>query len=185
MKPVLICIVLFFLISASACSVKQSGAIRLSKNFNFSSINTYSTFSRNSPFTDIQSISDTTRNSIEIGIEQIFDKKGFQYEKQSNADVTVSYYLMSGKAAGLKKYNQTVKYCQPCLSWFNQQKPNQRWSLTSGSIVLDVIDNHDKRSIWRGVFPLNIKASDNSAEIQFKIYSALEFMLGKLPNVSS
>jgi hypothetical protein len=179
MKPIYFCFVLLLCAAISACSVKNTLNVRFNKNFNFSSMYSYSTFERNSTFSDIQSINYTMRNSIEIAIEQILDKKGLHYKSQTNADVTVGYYLIDNNAAQLKDYDQTVKYCQPCLSWLNPQ--TEQWRLLPGSILIDIISNKDQRSVWRSVLPLNIKENDNSKEIQFKINLALETMFDKLP----
>ena len=53
--------------------------------------------------------------------------------------------------------------------------------LRPGSLILDIIDPNNQRSVWRSVYPLGFKATDNSREMQEKISQAVDSMLRDYP----
>jgi len=174
-------IVLLSLFFLNACSVNTTAFSRVKNNFDFSKINSYSTFERNSLFSDFQNIADTTRNSIELAIEKILDQRGLQYKKPKDAHVVISYHLITNNFKELKDYNKGVKYCKLCLKWSDNKRKDQKWLLLPGSLILDVVDPKYNRSIWRSVLPLKIEEKDNSSDKQIKIRTALDLMLKQFP----
>lgn len=167
---------LFFL----GCSSQPPATAKYKSNFNFSTIESYSTYPRNSAFGESQKISFATRNNIEIAIEQGLDSKGLIYQSNDKADVVIGYHLIDN-FQDLKKYNQGVKYCDPCLHSGLAVQDKKAWKLLPGSLVLDVVDQKDKRSVWRSVYPLKINPKDNSQEVQVKIQQAIAYMIKTLP----
>jgi len=180
MSRIHLSIVLFLFLNA--CSVNTTAYSRIKKNFDFSKINSYSTFERNSLFSDFQNLGDATRNSIELAIEKIMDQRGLQYKKQKDAHVVIGYHLITRNFKELKAYNKGVKYCKLCLKWSDNKQKDQKWLLLPGSLILDVVDPIYNRSIWRSVLPLKIEAKDNSNDKQIKIRTALDLMLKQFPS---
>lgn len=174
-------IILLSLVVLQSCSVKSTAFSRMKKNFDFSKVNSYSTFERDSNFTDFQNISDATRNSIELAIEQAFDQQGLQFKRQSDADVVIGYHLISDNFKELKAYNKGVKYCKLCLKWSGGEQSTPEWLLLPGSLIIDVVEPQHNRSVWRSVLPLKFSSKDNSYEQQVKIRSALNAMLKQFP----
>lgn len=162
------------------CSSQPLATAKFKSNYNFSTIKSYSTYSRNSAFGDSQNISYATRNNIETAIEQGFDSKGLMYQTNDKADVIIGYHLIHN-IQDFKKYNQGIKYCDPCLHSGLAVKDKKTWQLVPGSLVLDVVEQKDKRSVWRSVYPLKIKPKDNSREVQEKIQQAIAYMMNTLP----
>jgi hypothetical protein len=168
----------------SACSNKAATA-KYRSSFNFSSLENYSTYDRNSPFSEFQNISDITRNSIEIAIEQTLDKKGYHYMHIDDADVVVTYHLVNNNNKELREYNKGIRYCRWCLKEGSEEVNTRHWQMNSGSLIIDLVDTKDNRSVWRSVYPLRIKEEDSSFEVQEKIISAISSMMSKLPNKPS
>lgn len=164
----------------TACANNSLAYAKFQTNYSFSTIKSYSVYERNSDFSDFQNISDATRNSIEIAIEKALDSKGFQYKSTDEADVVIGYHLVN-KAAELKKYNKGVRFCGPCLHAGSVAENKRLWKMSSGSLILDVVSKAKKRSVWRSVYPLKIKDSDNSFEIQDKILQAINAMVNTIP----
>lgn len=162
------------------CSSQPPATAKFKSNFNFSDIQSYSTYSRNSEFGESQNISYATRNNIETAIERSFDSKGLLYQTNDKADVIIGYHLIQDKQ-GLNKYNQGVKYCDPCLHSGLAVQDRKSWQLLPGSLVLDIVDQQDKRSVWRSVYPLKIRPKDNSQEVQDKIQHAIRIMMKTVP----
>ena len=101
-------------------------------------------------------------------------------KSNEEADVIIGYHLIQNKQ-DLNKYNQGVKYCDPCLHSGLAVKDKKSWQIIPGSLVLDIVDQQDKRSVWRSVYPLKIKPKDNSQEVQDKIQQAIRAMMKTLP----
>ncbi len=174
----------FFLFAATltGCSSSGSATSKFQKTFNFSQITSYSFYDRNSDFSDFQNIDDTTRNSIELAIEQVLDKNGFEYQLPENANVIVAYHLISQNAKELASYNKGVKYCYYCLRGGEEQKENNYWKIMPGSLIIDIVDPEKQRSIWRSIYDLKIEADrDNSKVVQHKIYQAIDVMMARIP----
>lgn len=164
----------------AGCTNNSSATAKFKSSFNFSTIKSYSTYERNSVFGEFQNISDATRNSIEIAIEQAFEFRGLQYKSNDKADVIIGYHLINIPKE-MKKYNKGVKYCDPCLHSGLAVKNKKTWKVLPGSLILDVVHQEKKRSIWRSVYPLNIKPKDNSHQVQEKIQLAIGTMMQALP----
>ena len=172
---------LALLISLVSCSSINSATTSFRDGFDFSSVESYSTYGRNSAFGDLQNLNDTIRNTIELAIEQGFDENGFRYKISENADVMIAYHLLNQNFAELNKYNQQVKYCGYCLNAGKNSRVELEKKLRPGSLILDIIDPKSQRSVWRSVYPLGFKAQDNSQEMQKKISNAVDSMLRDYP----
>lgn len=149
--------------------------------FDFSAIESYSTYSRNSAFGDLQNLRDSTRNTIELAIEQNFDKNGFSYKTSKDADVIIAYHVINNDFNELKLYDQQVKYCSYCLKAGQATRRELQGKLRPGSLILDIIDPNSQRSVWRSVYPLGFEEKDNSQEMQKKISHAISNMLQDYP----
>jgi hypothetical protein len=173
------CLVL--IISLVSCSSINSATTAFRESFDFSTVESYSTYGRNSAFGDLQNLKDTTRNTIELAIEQGFDENGLRYQTLENADIVIAYHVLNHNFAELNKYNQQVKYCGYCLSKGKNSRVELEKKLRSGSLVLDIIDPKSQRSVWRSIYPLGFKEQDNSRELQEKISNAIDTMLRDYP----
>lgn len=179
MFRIFISIVLTVLLCACS-SVKKAGVV-YHDNFDFGKVKSFSLYGRNSTFSETQSLSDTQRNAIEIAIERSMAKKKFNYEKLEQAQLIVTYHVFSGKRNEYSKYNKEVHFCTLCLrasTWKTEQKYSP---IKQGSLVLDLVDPKQKRSIWRGVYPLDLKVKENSAETNERIKQAISIMLAEYP----
>ena len=159
---------LALIITLFSCSTTNIATTMFRDGFDFSLVKSYSTYGRNSAFGDLQNLKDTTRNTIELAIEQAFDENGFRYKTFKDADIIIAYHLLSDNFAELKKYDQQVKYCGYCLNGGQISRIELEKKLRPGSLLLDIIDPVNQRSVWRSVHPLGFKDKDNSQEMQDK-----------------
>lgn len=172
----------FIALMLIGCTAPEPAISKYQTNFNFSQVNSYAFYKRNSDFSEFQNISDTTRNSIELAIEQVLDKNGFIYRLTNDADIIVTYHMVNENSKELLNYNKGVAYCSFCLRGGEAQKDKKQWQIRPGSLIIDVIDPEQKRSVWRSVYYLKINdKKDNSAETQIKIYQAIDAMIKKYP----
>jgi len=183
MLKIFISFILFTLLSA--CSSNQKAGVVYHDSFDFSAVKSYSLYDHNSTFSETQSLLDNRRNAIEIAIERSMAKSKFSYETLEKADVIVTYYVFNGKRNDYSKYNEVVHFCTHCLratTWKTDQKYS---SISQGSLILDLVDPKQNRSIWRSVYPLGLKEKENSAETNDRIKQAVSTMLAEYPRTNS
>jgi len=165
----------------AGCTLSRPAISQFHLKFNFSQVDSYRFYDRSSDFSDFQNINDTTRNSIELAIEQVLDKNGFLYQVRGEADIIVTYHLIKD-GREVAKYNKGVGFCSYCLRGGEAQKNKKTFKMAPGGLIVDIVNPETKRSIWRSVYDLKIKADrDNSKEVQLKIYQAIEMMMKKFP----
>lgn len=177
--------ILLLFILLNACSSNDNVGVVYHDNFDFSQVQSYSLYNRNSPFTDSQSLIYTRRNAIEIAIERTMSINRFNYAEPEHADVIVTYYLYNGKPREYSNYNEVVRFCVHCLRANAWQTNNQYSNPRKGSLILDLVDPKNKRSVWRSTYPLYIDVKDNSAELNEKIQQAVNLMLELYPHSNS
>lgn len=165
-----------------SCSNTKSIGFVYQQNFDFSSVKNYSLYNRNSLFSDTQNLLDTRRNAIEIAIERSMSKQNFNYIEPEKADLIIAYHLLNGNRSEYSKYNEIVRFCTNCLRSSTWNIENKYSSIEQGSLVIDVVDTKQNRSVWRSIHPLKLKVQDNSAESNLRINSAIQSMLAKLPS---
>ena len=183
MLKIVTLICLLFIVPLSGCS-SQSDAV-YKTNFDFSQVKSYSIYQRNSAFTDTQSLTDARRNSIEIAIEKEFDKQGFIYKENDEADIIITYHLLSRNPDDYRDYNKAVLFCHHCLKANNWYKGSKGLQVKAGNLIIDLIDTKKKRSVWRNIAPLNLKDKDNSREVNSKIQENIATMLAQYPKAKS
>lgn len=172
---------LLFLLSACA-SNKKAGVV-YHDSFDFSTVKSYSLYDHNSTFSEAQNLLHTRRNAIEIAIERTMANKKFSYAALEKADVIITYHVFNGKRGDYSKYNKVVHFCAHCLRATTWQTERQYSTVSKGSLVLDLVDPKRNRSVWRSIYPLNLKDKDNSAETNDKIKQAVASMLAQYPQV--
>lgn len=183
MFKVVATIVLIFLLNA--CSSNKIAGVVYHDSFDFSVVKNYSLYDRNSAFSETQSLLDNRRNAIEIAIERTMASKKFNYAEIEQADIIVTYHVFDGKHGDFSKYNETVRFCTYCLRATTWQTERKYSSVSQGSLVLDLVDPKKNRSVWRSVFPLDLKEKENSAEINDRIKFAIATMLAEYPKALS
>lgn len=183
MNRILAGFTLLFLLSA--CSSHQSAGVVYHDSFDFSGVKSYSLYPRNSIFSEAQSLSDIRRNTIEIAIERTMANRKFSYARLENADLIITYHVFNGKVEGYSNYNKIVRFCAYCLRATTWQTDSQYSTVSQGSLVLDLVDPKKNRSVWRSIYPLDLKDKDNSRETNNKIKHAVATMLAQYPQVLS
>lgn len=179
----------------AGCSLQKSAGVRYQTKFDFDSVRAYSFLPRDSVANEEQNLSDVIRNNIELAVEQVLDDSGFHYTEARQSDLVVAYHLVQGQSRGryqivvnhqaLKRYNLGVKYCEYCMKSGSDPSSRRLWSFEAGSLILDLLDPDNKRSVWRSVYPVKIKAEDNSRKVQEKIQTAITQMLAQYPGKSA
>jgi hypothetical protein len=171
--------VLFIFINA--CSSAKNAGVVYHGSFDFSTVKSYSLYDRNSTFSETQSLLDSRRNAIEIAIERTMANKKFSYAGIEQADVIVTYHVFDGRHGDYSSYNKSVHFCTHCLRATTWQTDRKYSSVSQGSLVLDLVDPKKNRSVWRSIYPLDLKEKENSAETNDRIKHAVAVMLAQYP----
>jgi hypothetical protein len=165
----------------SACSSGQKAGVVYHDSFDFSAVKSYSLYDHNSIFSESQSLLDNRRNAIEIAIERSMAKRKFSYNTIDKADVIVTYYVFNGKQNDYSKYNQVVHFCTHCLRASSWQTGQKYSAISYGNLIIDIVDPIQNRSVWRSVYPLDLKEKENSADTNERIIQAVSAMLAEFP----
>lgn len=173
------------LLLLNACSATKNAGVVYHSYFDFSAVQRYSLYDRNSTFSESQSLLDSRRNAIEISIEHIMAEKEFRYSTPEQADIIVTYHVFNGHSADYSTYNKLINFCQHCLRASAWNTANNHSKLLRGSLIIDLVDPNKKRSVWRSIYPLNIKTKDNSAKRNDKIKQAVAAMLAQYPDTTN
>lgn len=177
-KTPIVITLLTFLIACS--SMKEAGVV-YHDGFDFSSVKSYSLYDRNSTFTEAQGLLDTRRNAIEIAIERSMAEQNFNYAELDETDLIVTYHLVSGSRKDYAKYNEVVRFCTFCLQATTWKTDQQYSAIRRGSLIVDLVDPKQGRSVWRSVYRLDLEDRENSAETNDRIKQAISAMLAKYP----
>jgi len=177
-KTPIVITLLTFLVACS--SMKEAGVV-YHDGFDFSAVKNYSLYGRNSTFTEAQSLLDTRRNAIEIAIERTMAKQNFNYIELEQTDLIVTYHVVSGSRKDYAKYNEVVRFCTFCLQATTWKTDQQYSDIRRGSLIIDLVDPKQSRSVWRSVYSLDLEDRENSAETNDRIKQAITAMLAKYP----
>ncbi|TRX55895.1 DUF4136 domain-containing protein [Thalassomonas sp. M1454] len=167
---------LCFILTLSGCSV--SPEYRFNEEYDFSQIKSYSLFPRESKFSSIQQLSDFERNRIELTIEEEMERFALVYKDFEEADVVVSYFFVERSLKELKAYNKGVGACLGCSD--NQQKQLNK-DIKTSMLIVDVLGNEKKRSIYRSFVDMKLDEKDTSDENNAVIKEAVRNVLANFP----
>lgn len=177
----LLCCFLLSLGLLSSCSISPKASVKYHPRFDFSAIESYSFYERNSDFTELQNIRYALRNNIELAIEKRLENLGLTYKEPQEADFVVSYYLLTNNKKNLAKYNKRVKYCDHCLNFYTGNARKKSWRQVHGSLLIDLVDTKRNRTVWRSIYPMNLKSGENSQQIQQRFDELMEVLIVENP----
>lgn len=165
-----------------ACSTSYTPVNDQATNYDFSSINTYNIIGDDelkNPF-----ISDIDRVRIDNSIDSTLQGKGKSQTTQSKADVLISYFVVTKDKVKVSGSYSGGYYghngCYRCVSGVSVNHINTR-DYVEGTIIVDVIDQTSKQSVWRSTLVKPLKDYDTSVERDQAIQLSVESMFKNLP----
>ena len=164
----------------TGCSVDPD--YRYTEGYDFNNIKSYSLFPRESKFSSIQQLSDFQRNRIELTIEEEMERLHLTYKDYEAADVVVSYFIVERSLTELKAYNKGVGACLGCSN--NQQKELNK-DIKTSMLIIDVLDNDNKRSVYRSFVDMKLGEKNTSDENNEIIKEAVKNLLINFPLTSN
>ena len=177
-----LCFILFSGLFIVSCSSLNNTASKYLVRYDFSQIKSYQLVNRESELAELQSLNDVLRNNIEYAVEQQLDSLGLVYSPDSDSDIIISYFVLNNNSKLLKRYNKSVNFCTFCLTMYQSSNGKKQLKMKPGSLIIDLVDRKNKRSVWRGVSQLKIKTKDNSLEVNDKLQQAVADMFNSFPS---
>jgi len=165
-----------------ACSSSYTPITDQSTNYDFASISTYNIVGDDELKNPL--ISDMDRVRIDKSIFITLQGKGKTQTTQTNADVLISYFVVTKDKVKVSGSYSGGYYghsgCYRCVSGVGVTHINTR-DYVEGTIVVDVIDNTSKQSVWRSTLIKPLKDFDSSAERDQAVQLSVESMFKDLP----
>lgn len=165
-----------------ACSTSYTPVTDQASNYDFASITSYSIVGDDEIRNPM--ISDMDRTRIDNSINHTLQNKGKSDSTEAKADVLISYFIVTKDKVKVTGSYSGGYYgnsgCYRCASGVGLTHINTR-DYVEGTIVVDVIDNSTKQSIWRSTLTKPLKDYDNSAERDQAIQQSVQNMFKDLP----
>ncbi len=115
-----------------------------------------------------------TNQAIRAEIRRDLEARGYR-PGGANADVGVAFYAAARQTLDVTNVN----YGYPYRPWWWGDR-QEVVPVTQGTVVVDVIDRHTNRLVWRGSGRSEV--SDNPQQYATQVRTAIDKVLGKLPN---
>lgn len=174
--------VLPIVLLVGACSTSYTPVTDQANNYDFSSINTYHIVGDDKLKNPL--ISDMDRTRIDKGIFTSMQSKGKTQTTQAKADVLISYFVVTKDKVKVSSSYSGGYYghsgCYRCVSGVGVTHVNTK-NYIEGTIVVDVIDNTSKQSVWRSTLIKPLKDYDSSIERDQAVQLSVESMFKDLP----
>lgn len=174
--------ILPIVILLSACSTSYIPVTDQSTNYDFSTITTYNIVGDKELKNPL--ISDIDRVRIDKGINTTLQSRGKVQTTQSKAGVLISYFIVTKDKVKFNSMYTGGYYgnsgCYRCASNIGVTHISTR-DYVEGTIVVDIIDNSSKQSIWRSTLVKPLKEYETSKERDLAIQQSVEVMFKNLP----
>ena len=166
-----------------ACSTTYTPETDKSSSYNFAAVESYHVIGdqklKNPMFSDID------RNRLEMAIDEQMQQKGKLEVNQSNADVLISYFIVTKDKVKVNTSYSGSYYgagCYRCGYTYGGGVTHVHTrDYVEGTLVVDIIDNESKESVYRSVLTKPMESFDNPQERNQAINKVVSDMMRPLP----
>ncbi len=175
-------IVIPLILLLGACSTIYVPEVDQSANYDFNSVKTYNLVGDEHLRNPM--ISDISRDRLDSALDNSMEQKGLSEVQEESADILISYFIVTKDKVKINSSYNTGYYgynnCYRCASSVGVSHVSTR-DYIEGTLVVDIIDNETKRSVWRSTLTKPIKDYDTGLERDQAINTAVKNMMKDLP----
>lgn len=117
--------------------------------------------------------SSISNQAIRQEIRRQLEARGYRADGQ-NADLGIAFYAASRQGLDVRN----VDYGYPFRPWWWRDR-QEVTPITEGTVVIDVIDRHTNKLVWRGTGRSQL--SDDTGQYSKYVTAAIDQVLAKLP----
>ena len=166
-----------------ACSTTYTPETDQSSSYDFSSVKSYFVIGdqqlRNPMFSDID------RSRLESAIDSQMQQRGKFEVEQSKADILVSYFVVTKDKVKVNTSTSGAYYghgCYRCGYGYGGGVTHvSTRDYVEGTLVMDIIDNETKLSVYRSTLTKPIKSFDTPQEREQAVNKMVSDMISPLP----
>ena len=157
-------IVLLGLLVLSACTSAPQFQSDYDPQFEFGSIKSYAFLPRRDVLIGDRLTTDLIMQRIEIAVENALAARQWKMVGQQQADIWVSYFLITGPDKSLAAYRYFHGY-RPCWDCEGHQGEYEMgFGRNDGgdiALIVDIINPASRQLVWRGIASKSIKKTDS------------------------
>lgn len=175
-------IIIPLVIMLGACSTTYTPEVDKSSQYDFASVETFNVIGDDLLRNPM--ISDMDRARLDSAIETSLESLGKSSDDQGNADILVSYFIVTkDKVKVNSSYGGAYHAgCYRCGYRYGAGTSHVNTKdYVEGTLVLDIIDNETKKSVYRSTLVKPLKSYDSIEEREQAINKMVESMIQQLP----
>lgn len=170
-------------IMLGACSTTYTPEVDKSSQYDFASVETFNVIGDNLLRNPM--ISDMDRVRLDNALKTSLNELGKVEDSQGEADVLVSYFVVTKDKVKVNSTGGGAYYGSGCYRCGYRYGGGVSHISTreyvEGTLVLDIIDNETKMSVYRSTLKKPLQSYDTPKERDQAIYKMVGSMIEKLP----
>ncbi len=168
----------------SGCATTYKPDVDYNVNYNFDQVKTYyihDAYSSDSAATDEVNrfVSDLDNERIINAISSTLQRKALTATNADDADIIVKYLITSKDKTKIRSFNSGFNDCWRCRGFYGYHGHNDVdvKQYVEGTLIIDLVDPKQKKSVWRSVVSSAIKKNRTVSERQMETQKAVDAML--------
>ncbi|TPH15242.1 DUF4136 domain-containing protein [Litorilituus lipolyticus] len=164
-----------------ACSANYTPITDYNANYDFNLVNSYNVIGDSHLKNPL--LSDIDRLRVNNALELSLNKLGKTQVTQQEADVLVSYFILTKDKLKVNATYNSGYYGSSCYRCGYNQGINHisTREYVEGTLVIDIIDNKTKQTVYRSTLSKPLHAYDNAQEHEQEVNHVITAMMSNLP----
>ena len=174
-------VVLFSLTGLAGCASTVQVDSLADPDFDFSSYHTFF-WVQPKDGADVSNIGlqePRVNRSVAYAIEANLESRGFERTTDGNPDFRINYILTIDPVTYVTEINRYYGYGADCTDAYIW--PNNVQVSEEGTLIIDIIDNHTKEMVWRGIGSGQIDRTKPEDTQVKNVTAAVDKILKKFP----
>lgn len=165
------------LVLLTACATGPNISTDYNPDYQFDDIKTFSLVARQR-----DKVSDINSARIDAAIREALSARILDEVAADKADILVDYLVITQGKTKIRSYNTGHGYsCYRCWGGHNQTSQVDVSNYVEGSLIIDLVDSKDKKTIWRGMGSKPVNAKRTPEERTAIINEYTEAIINAMP----